>query len=106
MRNLNNSDLFKVMRIMRKANIKSELAEMQLPDSVNEEQYGAMMILQVIESAPQAEQEIFQFLADIANVEVKEIEEDEFDLLPKIIEHLQKQDKLIAFLKQAFKSLN
>lgn len=106
MRNLNNKDLFKVMRIMRKANIKEEFINMELPDDLNEDQFGTMMIFQVIESAPQAEKEIFEFLADVGGVSVKEIENDEFELLPKIIDHLQTQDKLITFLKQAFKSMN
>lgn len=91
---------------MRKANIKDELVKMELPDNIDDEQFGAMMILQVIESAPQAEKEIFEFLADIAGVDVETIENDEFVLLPKIIKHLQGQDNLISFLKQAFKSMN
>lgn len=91
---------------MRKTNIKDELLQMNLPDNINDKQYGAMMIFQVIESAPQAEKEIFEFLADVGEVDVKELENDEFELLPKIIEHLQGQKKLIDFLSQAFKSMN
>lgn len=110
MRYLNNKDLFKIMRIVRKANIKQKLLDMDLPRdengklAISEDEYGMMMIFQVIESAPQAEKEIFEFLADVGEVEVKELEEDEFELLPKIIEHLQKQEKLKSFLEQAFKS--
>jgi len=94
------------MRIMRKANIKDELIGMELPDNLEDEQFGVMMILQVIESAPQAEKEIFEFLADIAGVEVEKMENDEFDLLPKVIEHLRNQKNLVDFLKQAFGSMN
>lgn len=112
MRNLNNKDLFKLMRIMRKADIKNKLVGMELPKDENgnlklsEEQFGTMMIFEVIESAPDAEKDIFEFLADVGGVDVKEIENDEFDLLPKIIEHLKNQKKLISFLEQAFKSMN
>jgi|SRR5699024_4255876 len=106
MRNLNNKDLFKVMRVMRKANIKDELVKMKVPKDVNEQQYGVMMLLQVLESAPQAEKEIFEFLSDVSGHSVEELENDEFDLLPKIIEHLQGQKKLINFLSQAFDSMN
>ncbi len=105
MRNLNNKDLFKVMRILRKANIKEELLKMKMPENLSEQESGMMLMLQFIESAPNAEEEIFKFLADIAEVEVSELENDEFDLLPGIIEHLQKQDKLVNFLSQAFKSV-
>lgn len=94
------------MRIMRKANIKEEIIGMGLPKDITDNEFGVMMIFQVIESAPQAEKEIFEFLADIAGVEVEVIENDEFELLPQIIDHLQGQKKLVNFLKQAFKSMN
>ncbi|MGM8212638.1 hypothetical protein ACLIBH_07570 [Virgibacillus sp. W0430] len=104
MRNLNNKDLFKVMRIVRKANIKEELVNMRF-DGVTDEEYGTMIVFHIIESAPQAEKEIFEFLADVGGVKVEELENDEFELLPRIIEHLQGQKKLIDFLSQAFKSV-
>lgn len=91
---------------MRKANIKEEIIGMGLPEDITDKEFGVMMIFQVIESAPQAEKEIFEFLADIAGVEVEVIENDEFELLPQIIDHLQGQKKLVNFLKQAFKSMN
>lgn len=106
MRNLNNKDLFRIMRIIRKANIKDELINMDFSGSLDDTQLGAMMILQVIESAPEAENEIFELLADIAGVSVEEIENDEFELLPKIIDHLKGQKNLVNFLQQAFKSMS
>jgi hypothetical protein len=106
MRNLNNKDLFKVMRIVRKAEIKKRITELKPPENITDQQYGAMLVFEVIEGAPEAEKDIFGFLADIGGVKPKELEDDEFELLPKIIEHLQGQEKLINFLKQAFKSTN
>lgn len=106
MRNLNNKDLFKIMRIVRKANVKEDLIKMKLPENLDEQEFGMMLIFQIIESAPQAEKDIFEFLADIAGVKVEEMENDEFDLLPRIIEHLQGQKKLVDFLSRAFKSTN
>jgi hypothetical protein len=106
MRNLNNKDLFKVMRILRKANIKEELLKMKMPDNLSDHESGIMLALQFMESAPNAEKEIFEFLADVGEVEVKALEEDEFDLLPGIVEHLMKQEKLVNFLSQAFKSVS
>ncbi|WP_373894464.1 hypothetical protein [Virgibacillus sp. CBA3643] len=109
MRYLNNKDLFKIMRIVRKADIKDKLLNMKLPRdeegnlSVSENEYGLMMILEVLEGAPEVEKEVFEFLADIANVKTEEIENDEFELLPQIIDHLKNQKKLISFLEQAFK---
>lgn len=112
MRNLNNKDLFQIMRIVKKANIKQKLFDLKLPRDENGnvtlsgDEYGMMIVFEIIESAPDAEKDIFKFLADIGGVDQKELENDEFDLLPKIIEHLQGQEKLISFLKQAFKSVS
>lgn len=111
MRYLNNKDLFKVMRIVRKAKIKEKLLKMDLPRdeegnlTISENEYGIMMILEVIEGVPDVEKDLFELLASVAGVEVKDIEEDEFELLPKIIEHLKGQEKLANFLQQAFKSV-
>lgn len=110
MRYLNNKDLFKIMRIVRKANIKQKLLDMDLPRdengklAISEDEYGIMMMLEVFEGIPEVEKEVFELLASVAEVEVKEIEQDEFELLPQIIEHLKGQEKLVNFLEQAFKS--
>ena len=106
MRNLNTKDLFKIMKIMRKAKVKENLLKMKLPDDITDNEYGMMLIFQIIESAPDAEKDIIEFLADIGEVDVKELENDEFDLLPKIIDHIRKQEKLVNFLSSAFKSTN
>lgn len=106
MRNLKSTDLFKMMRIMRKANIKEEIVAMDMPKNLSGNESGMMIILQLLEAAPNAEKEIFEFLADIGEVDVKELQEDEFELLPEIIQHLQKQEKFTSFLEQAFKSTN
>jgi hypothetical protein len=106
MRNLNNKDLFKIMRILRKANIKEDLLKMKMPKNATDQESGMMLLLQFMESAPNAEKEIFEFLADVGGVEVENLENDEFDLLPDIIQHLTKQEKLVNFLSQAFKSMN
>lgn len=104
MRNLNNKDLFAIMRIMRKANIKEELLKMKLPENIDEKEYGVMLILQILEIAPSVEADIFEFLASVGGVKVEVLENDEFELLPEIIQHLQGQKKLIDFLSQGFKS--
>ncbi|WP_419893281.1 hypothetical protein [Oceanobacillus kimchii] len=104
MRNLKTPDLFKIMKIMRKANVKEELISMKPPENIQDEQFGVMLILQFIEMAPQAEREILEFLADVGEVEEKDLYEDEFELLPEIVNHLMKQEKFTNFLSTAFKS--
>lgn len=100
------------MRIVRKTKIKEKILALELPRdeegnlAISEDEYGVMLILEVIDGAPDAEKEIFELLAGIAGVEVEEMENDEFEILPNVIEHLKKQKKLVTFLKQAFNSMN
>ena len=110
MRNLNNSDLFRVMKIIRKTGFKNKIKNLDLPKDekgnvlLSDMEYYIVLLMEIIEGAPEAEEEIFKFLADIAGVSAKEMKEDEFDLLLQVIEHLKGQEKLVAFLEQAFKS--
>lgn len=102
----------KVIRIVKQSNIKQKLLDLDLPRdedgniTLSEIEYGVMMIFEIIESAPDAEKEIFSFLADVAGVTTEEMMNDEFDLLLDVINHLKEQEKLITFLKLAFESAN
>ena len=70
MRYLNNKDLFKIMRIVRKANIKQKLLDMDLPRdengklAISEDEYGIMMMLEVFEGIPEVEKEVFELLEE------------------------------------------
>ncbi len=98
------------MKIVRKAKLKDKILKMELPRdeegnlSLSDDEYGVMMIFEVLEVVPEIETELFELLADVAGVSVEDMQNDEFELLPNVIKHLQKQEKLSAFLKQAFKS--
>lgn len=110
MRNLNNSDLFKVMKIIRKTGFKDKIKNLDLPKDdkgnvlLSDIEYYVVLLMEIIEGAPDAEKEVFDFLGSIAGVSGKDMQEDEFELLLEVINHLKGQDKLIAFLEQAFKS--
>lgn len=106
MRKINNTDLFTLMRIMRKTKIKANIVEMSVPKDISEEQYGILLLLTAIENAPDAEKEIFDFLASVGEVDVDKLKQDEFDLLPRIIKHLMDQKHIVDFLSQAYKSTN
>lgn len=112
MRNLNNTDFFKIMRIIRKTGFKNKIKKLDLPKDdkgnvlLSDTEYYIVLLMEIIEGAPDAEEEIFKFLADIAGVTTKEMKEDEFELLLQVIEHLKGQEKLVTFLEQAFKSAN
>lgn len=106
MRNLNTMDLFKIAKIIRQAGIKEKIKEIGFTNETTEAEIVVSLVFEAVTSIPEAEKEILEFLADIAGVSVKELKEDEFDLLLQIIDHLKKQEKFINFLKQAFKYAN
>lgn len=106
MRNLKTKDLFTIAKIINKAKIKEKIKDIGLSDSATDIELYVSLFFEAIVSVPDAEKEIYEFLADIAGVKPKEIENDEFELLPKIIEHLKGQENLVNFFKQAFKFVN
>lgn len=106
MRNLNTMDLFKIAKIIRQAGIKEKIKEIGFTNETTEAEIVVSLVFEAVTSISEAEKEILEFLADIAGVSVKELKEDEFDLLLQIIDHLKKQEKFINFLKQAFKYAN
>ncbi|MGJ9384253.1 hypothetical protein [Salipaludibacillus sp. CF4.18] len=110
MRNLKNTDLFKVTRIVRKTGFKKRMLEMDVPKDekgnllVTDNEYWIMLIMEVVEGIPDAEKELFKFLADVAGVKQEELENDEFEILAELIEHFKGQEKFTNFLKLAFNS--
>src|SRR5699024_8355346 len=82
MRNVNNTDLFKVMRIVRKTGFKKRILELDVPKDekgnvlLSDNDYFIVLLMEFIEGAPDAEDDIFKFLADIAGVSVKKMKED------------------------------
>jgi hypothetical protein len=110
MRNLNNSDLFKIIRIIRKTGFKNKIKDLNLPKDdegnilLSDMEYYVVLLMEIIEGAPDAEDEVFRFLGDIAGVSAKKMKEDEFEILFELIGHLKGQEKLVTFLEQAFKS--
>lgn len=99
-------DLFKIAKIIRQAGIKEKIKEIGFTEQTTENEMIISLLFEAVTSIPEAEKEILEFLADIAGVSVKELKEDEFDLLLQIIEHLKAQEKFVDFLKQAFKYAN
>lgn len=106
MRNLVAKDLFTIAKIIRQAGIKEKIRNIGFTKDTSESEIIVSLIFEAVTSIPEAEKEIFEFLADIAGVSVKELQNDEFDLLLKIIDHLKTQENFINFLKQAFKYAN
>lgn len=106
MRNLITKDLFTLAKIVGKTGIKEKIKDIGFTSETSENEMIVSLIFEAITSAPDAEKEIFTFLADVADVTVEQLQNDEFDLLLEIIEHLKAQEKLVTFLKQVFKFAN
>ena len=68
MRKLNTSDLFKFLRIMRKAKIDKEIHDLisGIGDEANEREVGIKAVIASLMSVPDAECEIYDFLGGIA----------------------------------------
>lgn len=105
MRNIKSMDLITVLNILGKANVKQKLVELEIPKDITDQQYGVLLILTILEGVPEARNEIIGFLADIGGVNKKELEEDEFDIFPEIVEHLMNQKKFTDFLSKHVKQM-
>ena len=68
MRKLNTYDLFKFLRIMRKAKIDKEIHDLisGIGDEANEREVGIKAVIDSLMSVPDAECEIYDFLGGIA----------------------------------------
>ena len=88
MRKLNTSDLFKFLRIMRKAKIDKEIHDLisGIGDEANEREVGIKAVIASLMSVPYAECEIYDFLGGIAERDnIAELPLNEFfDLLGEI----------------------
>lgn len=88
MRKLNTSDLFKFLRIMRKAKIDEEIHDLisGIGDEADEREIGIKAVIGAVMSVPDAECEIYDFIGGIAERDdIAELPLNEFfDLLGEI----------------------
>lgn len=103
MRKLNTSDLFKFLRIMRKAKIDKEIHDLinGLGDEADEREVGIKAVIGAIMSVPDAECEIYDFVGGIAEQDdIAELPLDEFFGLLKAI---SKENDLKSFFDSALR---
>lgn len=81
MRKLNTSDLFKFLRILRKAKIDKEIHELvnSIGDEADEREVGIKAVITSLMSIPDAECEIYDFIGGLCGKDnIAELPIDEF----------------------------
>jgi predicted transcriptional regulator len=111
MRNHKTSDIFSLSRIVKKMDIKKQIAEVakDVTDYSAEDKtkaettMQASLVLIFVENIGSAEKEIYNFLADVTDSTAKEIEDMGIPALMALINDLLAQDGIGGFLSSALK---
>lgn len=104
MRKLITSDVFKIARIIKSANLKEKILEVYKNKGEKDiETLGLDIIFSIIEgcSEKNIENEVYSFLGGLTGREPKEIEQLELKDFISIIEEIAKENDLVYFFKLA-----
>ena len=101
MKKIQTTDMFNALRIVKASGIKDELSRLikSLTDKSDTRTvgiYGALTIIEAMSNAG-AEQEIYKFLAPIAEKTVDEIKEMSMDEFISLLEQIGKENDIHAF---------
>lgn len=110
-RGLKTKDLFSIIRIIKKMNMKGEIKKLvtDITGKTEKEKKVAMqglkadLMMLFIENITNAEQEIYKFLGSLSDKTPQEIEDQELEDTLEMIEELFKQEKFKDFLSSAVK---
>lgn len=110
-RGLKTKDLFSIIRIIKKMNMKSEIKKLvtDITGKTEKEKKVAMqglkadLMMLFIENITNAEQEIYKFLGSLADKTPQQIEDQELEDTFEMIEELFKEEKFKDFLSSAVK---
>ena len=95
MRSLKTSDIFKASKILSKMGLKLDTKEK------TQEQLGAELIMSFIENIWKAEDEVNDFLADMAGITAEEFANLPIDESIKIMNEFKNLPNISSFLSQA-----
>lgn len=101
MRQLKTSDIFRMSSIIRKLNLKKELAGLN-PQEM--ERFGLQLFLYLLENLDQAEDEITAFFADLSGKTPDEFKDMSLDELGQFIDELRQVKGLGDFFRSLFKT--
>lgn len=109
MRKLNLKDAFKMVRIIKSAEIRDALAKLapkfKDPKNVSIDEIGFEVILTIISAAgnPKVEQQIYELIADIRKIDAEKVSEMDFSELKAFIKELVEENDLRSFFDSASK---
>lgn len=98
MRKIKTGDIYKMSRILKKLNIKTDLK-----DGISMTQAGVQVFQKALENLHQAEEEVNEFMADLVGITAEEFSDLPIGETMKIFREIQKQEDLRPFLKLAGK---
>lgn len=98
LRNLKTSDIFKISKILKKMNLKNEL---KVENGKTQQQIGAEFILTIFESLHLAEDEVNEFIGNLAGITKEEFSNLEIDKTLEYIEEFKNMKGISNFFKSA-----
>ncbi|MBH8601188.1 hypothetical protein [Thermoactinomyces sp. CICC 23799] len=101
MRQLKTSDIFRLSSIIRKLNLKKELAALNAKEP---EKLGLQLFLLLFENLDQAEEEITSFFADLAGKTPDQFKEMSLEELGQFMDELRQVKGLGDFFRSLFKT--
>lgn len=105
MRELKTKDIFALAKIIRKMDLRNELATLEF--NQNEvEKLGVQLFWLLVENMEKAEEDIKAFFADIAGVTAQEFDDWSLEQLADFIDELKQQKGLGRFFGSALAMSN
>lgn len=92
---------FQMSRIFKKMKVRPDMKE-----GMSQMEFGAFFFLEAFENLGDAEQEVYEFIADLKGIESKEVAEWDFDQFYDFIEEFKKIEGLDRFFKSVSKLTN
>ena len=101
LRKLKTTDIFKMSKILKKMNLKREInIKTDGGQTKTQEQVGVELVISAFESIHLAENEVMEFMSDMAQITKEELEND-FEKFFEIIKEFKSIPGLSNFFKQA-----
>lgn len=98
MRKIKTGDIYKMSRILKKLNIKTDLK-----DGISMTQAGVQVFQKALENLYQAENEVNEFMADLVGITPEEFADLPIGETLKIFNEFRKQEDIKTFLELAGK---
>jgi hypothetical protein len=101
---MNGRQFFKALRVVKAINLKELIKSIDfsgIGDKTQATRLGVEVLSAVLPEFHNAEKEIYEFIADIKNIDINEVEHMDFNDIIAIIKDVIKDIDIASFLKQA-----